>query len=296
MIRGQGGVHLTVDIRRASAQDTGAIRAICAQIWDGDDYLPNVLDHWINDPDGEFCIVEIDGEIGAMGKLTVFSSGDGWLEGLRGNPAHKGRGLAKLLTAHLIERARARNLKSLRLATYQDNDESRHIIASYGFYEIGRFVYFEHVAASDAVKTARRVAPDEKAELWQRVMRSEAIRLAGGFVSRGWQFFPISESWFDRLVESGEVWVTPSGAAGSYNIDEHSEGWLQLNLLCEGDGDIADLLSHATGQAAERGFKGVLCNCPDNGRLIGAFFEAGFYHFDPKSQTVGYTLLLARDI
>lgn len=286
---------MAVNIRRATVQDAGAIRAICAQIWEGDDYIPTVLDQWLNDPEGEFCVVEVDGEIGALGKLTVIPPGDGWLEGLRGNPAYKGRGLAKQLTAYLIDRARERGLRSLRLSTYQDNLESRHIIASYGFHEIGRFVYLEHPADCTASGAARRVTPAETEELWGRIVQSRAIRYAGGFMSHGWLFFTISESWFAQQVESGEVWIAQSGAIGSFNTDDHSEGLLQLNLLDEGNGGFTDLLAHAVRHAADRGFKMLFCNCPADDAMVDVLLRAGFYQFD-DSKTVGYTFLLARDI
>ena len=46
-------------IRRAELSDIPRIRDICANIWDGYDYLPNIVADWIKDPQGEFCVIEV---------------------------------------------------------------------------------------------------------------------------------------------------------------------------------------------------------------------------------------------
>ena len=53
-----------ITLRKATASDKPRIAEISSQIWDGEDYVPDALDDWLNDPNGEVIV----------GMLATFAS------------------------------------------------------------------------------------------------------------------------------------------------------------------------------------------------------------------------------
>ena len=49
----------TVVCRPALAKDTEEVMELCSHIWDGGDYIPQVWDEWLADPDGLLGVAEL---------------------------------------------------------------------------------------------------------------------------------------------------------------------------------------------------------------------------------------------
>ena len=45
-----------ITLRKATASDKPRIVEISSQIWEGEDYVPDVLDDWLADPSGEVIV------------------------------------------------------------------------------------------------------------------------------------------------------------------------------------------------------------------------------------------------
>jgi len=56
---------------------------ISKDIWEGDDYIPEIFDKWIADPYGEFVGLFDENTLVAFGKMTYLTPTDVWLEGLK---------------------------------------------------------------------------------------------------------------------------------------------------------------------------------------------------------------------
>ena len=132
-----------MDVRVAREADRERILAISAQIWDGYDYVPHVLDEWLAGAQGELLVAEIDGHVAAFSYLTWLADGHAWLQGIRADTAMRGRGAAKALTERSIARAWAAGARRIGLSTYIDNQASMHIAESFGFRRVASFVYLE---------------------------------------------------------------------------------------------------------------------------------------------------------
>ncbi|RME32959.1 MAG: AI-2E family transporter, partial [Thermoflexia bacterium] len=50
-------------LRPACPEDRSGMEAVCGTIWDGEDYIPEVWDEWLADPDGELTVAELDGRV-----------------------------------------------------------------------------------------------------------------------------------------------------------------------------------------------------------------------------------------
>ena len=193
---------MAITLRPARLEDRDAILAISAQIWEGEDYIPNVLDDWI--AEGGLAVAELDGQLAGLGKLTVFAPGEVWLEGLRVDPAHRGKGVAKALAHHQFESALALKPRSIRFATAEVNAESLHIAAKQGFQEVARFTYVEGSVRDEPAPSG--VSPVLDVETaWAFIRASSAYRDARGFLGLGWRFPELTQERLADLIDRGAV-------------------------------------------------------------------------------------------
>ncbi len=142
----RNGIAHHVLIRPATPSDRPALESIAAQTWDGNDYLPYLLDEWLADTDGQLYVAvdSLDRAVG-VSKLTRFGAGEWWLEGIRVDPAHRGKGIARALHQYGLQLAEARHRASgeregtIRLCTDIGNQAVHHLSESLGFSLIAQF-------------------------------------------------------------------------------------------------------------------------------------------------------------
>lgn len=295
--REEGVGEMEAVIRKAVTRDIPEILRISSGVWDGGDYIPTVLDEWLENRDGEFVVADAEGKVAAFAKMTLLTPIDGWLEGLRGSVEYKGMGYAQQLTRYFIMRAREMGLRSLRLSTYQDNHESRHIIGKYGFHEVARFVFIGREVQQGVSGVAAQVHGSDFPWVWEKVAHSEWTQKAQGFLPNSWRFISLNEAVLRRLLDEGRVWLLPgSGALAAFFADAHSSTDYEFALLHGHPEDIPALLQHGQWLAALDGRGYVYCHCPDDDALLKAFFAGGCTHFDMEPPEVGYSLVLEYDL
>jgi ribosomal protein S18 acetylase RimI-like enzyme len=184
----------TVHLRLATEADRARIVEISSQIWDGHDYVPELLDEWLADAAGEVVGAVIEDELVGFARRTWLAPGLAWFEGIRTDPAYRARGIGRAITEYLIDRARAASAIRISLSTYIDNEASIHIIKSYGFERVAMFVYRERPADApqpDPNSVADlQIAPVSEEETVKYVSDSSFLRLANRRFPRGWRFFP----------------------------------------------------------------------------------------------------------
>jgi ribosomal protein S18 acetylase RimI-like enzyme len=186
----------TVHVRQATQDDRPRILEISSQIWDGDDYVPSLLDAWIADTAGELVVAALDNTVIAFAHRTWSLPGIAWLEGIRTDPAYQGCGAGKAMTEHLIASSRAAGATHINLSTYIDNEASIHIIEAYGFGLVATFSYLERTGdlpPPDARDEEGQIRPLSELETLAFVKDSAYLALAQRQFSHGWKFLP-----FDR--------------------------------------------------------------------------------------------------
>lgn len=182
-----------VHVRRATSDDRERILEISAQIWDGQDYVPELLDGWFTDPEGELAVATLDDYVLAFAHRTWLCSGIAWFEGIRTDPACQGRGAAKAITEYLLHATRDAGATHIELSTYIDNEASIHIIESYGFQLVGTFSYLERpaeLAPPKGIVNSSNIRLISEQETIEFVSQSEFLSLAQRRFPRGWRFFP----------------------------------------------------------------------------------------------------------
>src|SRR5947207_1812224 len=92
---------------------------------------------WVTHRTGPFFVAESGGRIVGMGKLTVVSPTEAWLEGGRVAPRWRRKGIATALIAHRIAYARDRGFRVLRFSTASDNTPIHRAARHFGFTRVG---------------------------------------------------------------------------------------------------------------------------------------------------------------
>lgn len=182
-----------VIVRAATQSDQAQILAISAQIWDGEDYVPELLGGWFADSEGELVVATLEEQVIAFAHRTWLCPGIAWLEGIRTDPAFQGRGAGKAITEYFIRGSREAGATHIELSTYIDNQASIHILETYGFQLVGTFSYLERPAELDSPESSEETsnihAVSEK-EAIDFVAQSKFLSLARRRFPRGWRFFP----------------------------------------------------------------------------------------------------------
>lgn len=121
-------------IKRVGMSDKKDILEISRHTWEGHDYLPSVIDEWLEDSASYVYGVEESERLVAVANLRLADGGrTGWMEGLRVHPDFRVKGYAHALTQELIEKAKELGVMRLRYTTSTENEASLKLAEKYGF-------------------------------------------------------------------------------------------------------------------------------------------------------------------
>lgn len=235
-------------------------------MWEGEDYIPHVLEGWLTE--GGLVVAEVDGQVVGCAKMTLLSPGEVWLEGLRVDPAHRGKGVAKALARYQLQAALAQRPRSIRFATTEVNVESLHIADRLGFREVVRFTYVE--GAVRAEPAPPEVGPvRDLPSAWEFIRSAAAYRTGRGFLGLGWRFPELTSERLARLIAQGTVfaWGAPLKGILIQAPDPYApQAFSSLAFLDGEDGAMAPLLRFAHAHARAQGQEYLAAMVPP-GRL-----------------------------
>ncbi|MBN2219225.1 MAG: GNAT family N-acetyltransferase [Kosmotogaceae bacterium] len=130
-------------IRHLQKCDEERVREMVKTIWEGDDYIPQIFEKWVEDPSCRFMGLWKDGTLVGINNLRLLSDKVGWMEGMRIDPVFQGRGFGKELGKETLAIAKRIGLERLYFATYFDNTASIRMNEAFGFNRIGVFTNLE---------------------------------------------------------------------------------------------------------------------------------------------------------
>jgi GNAT superfamily N-acetyltransferase len=191
--------------------DHASMLKLCAQIWDGNDYIPLVWDDWLSHTSGQFTTITDDRDafIG-FGKLTSITERDWWIEGIRIDPAFQGQGVGRRLHQYHLDlwQRLSPPRASVRLLTDHDNHVMRHLSGRAGFRLLGDVVPFR-AESVHAPHTFRKISADEARSFFSLVERSHYYqthhRLGGTFTL--WRWAEVSR----ELLANYDIWLWREG-------------------------------------------------------------------------------------
>jgi GNAT superfamily N-acetyltransferase len=253
-----------IRVREGSREDTGRILEISAQIWDGHDYVPLVLEEWLAASDGELLVAEVDGVLAGFAYRTWLFPGHAWLQGIRTDPAFRGRGVGRALSLELIDRSRRDGASHISLSTYFDNEPSIRIVESLGFRRVASFVYLERRTDDGPLPATMDPGIDvpTKEETERFVSASPYLATARGWYPVDWVFLPfhdrprafVEKTPYRMGVRKGRVWRSLLCAA----FDRGSCEPAFLSFLDGDPGDFPALFERASRDLAATAWESMV--------------------------------------
>jgi GNAT superfamily N-acetyltransferase len=298
----------TFSFRRASPEDRAAVEALCAKIWEGDDYIPTCFDAWAADENGEFLLGFATGPAATnngpsligLGKLSFLSPGEAWLEGLRKDPDSQAKGFGSALCRHFLARLAADpSISSVRFSTYFSNSASIALNGALGFRQVATASCL-HVVPSIDSRPAAAPPPDVITDAAEVLDFVRASSWFGPFLHEGWRSQVWDEGVFAaRYVDTGSC------------VGFHSEGRLVAlaarsinNIKATGQLPFFDAADPGMGAAlaadcvawfAERGVKEAETFVPAPGlRVLPMLQAAGFASSERLEDYLVFELPLVR--
>ncbi len=273
--------------RPVRADDKPRVLDITAHTWDDGDYIHEVFDDWLADPKGQFVAAELDtadaargGQVVAIGKLTDLGDGELWLEGLRVDPAHRGKGIGDALHHHQLDFARRVGGRVLRYATGQDNRASQRLGARTGFQHVASYRRLTADASLDFAPPEALAFSDWPAlQAW---LDSPLPQQAHRLYARMWKWSELSETRLRAHLAAGQVFGLKrfdGSGLRAWSICSLIEGWdaAQLHHLAGSDSASSVEMAQAMrGHAADNGFETIETFALEPSPLIDALHAAGY--------------------
>jgi len=276
-------------VRRARPEDREPILEIAKHIWGGDDYLPLVWDHWLEEKDGALLTVLHEGRPVGVSKVSVLAPGEVWLEGLRLHPDLQGKGLASQINRVTYREALKLNPKTIRYSTGAGNEASRRLAERRGFWQVARTLWLWGEARRQ--RPAGRVADLTDVDRVFRFAReSRAIQRTSGLFPTGWRFRSLTRELVRELVEKGRVLIISRRgsirAAAMWDVG-HVDNDVCLGFAEGSEKDIRALAGDILATAEAAGGTDASAMLPHGPAEI--VHDAGF-NMEPPGRAVVYEL------
>ncbi len=304
-------------VREARLEDWDEIKRLCKDIWEGEDYVPDVFPHWLEANDCHPFVLEDSEERRLLGVVNIRRMNQdetAWFEGIRIDPAYQGRGLGNFLTNFIVSWSREHlpSARRYRLMIAEDNRPSLRLAKKHGFDIIATSVYcrlncdenesswhvLEHhvqdlfseetnVSLKAVAKTGAADADIRKfyLETWRKRVKVNALLV-------GWSFTTVSpeniagllEDWsfFSIAHQNGEL----IGMCG-WKIEDDNNGSQFIRLLVHGNDEHLPLILKQVITHLRQRFPEILvfrCHAQAEGSSLESMFKNNsksidFYRF-----------------
>jgi ribosomal protein S18 acetylase RimI-like enzyme len=203
-------------LRDAVPGDRRAVFDFCKATWPGyGDYIPRVWRNWIGDAGGRLIVAEMEGRAVGIAKITEFSPGEIWLEGLRVDPEFRGHGIGRVLNDEVLRTVKRMKPRAARFCTGSTNKAPRLMAEREGFKVAAHLRYYWQKSRRARLRGDLARKGDIEA-LHDFILNSRSLRLTSGLIGEGWIFREFSRELLGRYVKERRVIVVrkPQGFAG----------------------------------------------------------------------------------
>ena len=194
-------------------RDLEEIKEFCKTIWDGHDYVPDVIEDWLHDPQGIFAVAEYDGHAIACSKITLLAEGQWWLEGFRVDPRYQGLKVGSLIHHYVDQWWLEHGNGALRLMTSSKNKSVHHLCESTGFtrlFEVRGYRAEPLVGGADMF-TSAAFSEKDLSPVVAFARKSQSLAVTNCVVDFGWRF---ADPTSPRALAF--LFITLSGLAGNF--------------------------------------------------------------------------------
>jgi GNAT superfamily N-acetyltransferase len=230
-------------VRPLSEADIPRVLEISAGIWEGYDYVPQVIERWLHEEDGEVLGAFQEGTLVSFGHTLRLFPDLAWMEGLRSDPTRQGQGAGRALAEGALERARCQGYKEAAFSTYIENLASIHINESLGFVRTAVFVFAEvgEDGPLPGLVWPEAVVPSDE-EIEAFLAGSQAFTSSAGWLAEGWRFFPFARDHVRAL--SHHPWrlgIRSGGRLSALLLASRGHEDISIDFL-EGDAEVMNRL------------------------------------------------------
>lgn len=288
-----------MEMKKITPAHKERIIQISKEIWEGNDYIPEIFDTWVSDPFGEFVGLFKDSELIAFGKMTYLTPTDVWLEGLRKDQHADVKGVSKFFTEYYMDFLSQRHdLTSVRFATYFENYGSiipaercgfqRKLTCSLKNLEIDR---------SEKVDIPENITNDiTYNEFKEYVLLSKYLEKCKGLLSKGWVVYDMIEQLLSEFYTKRQfsVWKENGKIGGIIifcNIYYSHSFWISL-LEAENKLILDSLLDVTKNTALDQQKSMVQILIPDDNELLKWAKGRNFRSWDRNNDFIIFDLPL----
>ena len=196
--------------RDLTEKDIPAILDISKDIWEGDDYIPYVIERWLNEKNnlayGAF-LDEAKKELIGFGRVKIYPNGIAWLEGGRVKASHQKKGIGRDLMKYAIDYAIKFGAKVAQYDTSSRNFGSVSLAKFHGFKEKKRTEVLECDLRDLNLKQydfsdIRAISNEKAKEIYKKLDIGP-----GDEINIGWSYIPLA-----NLDDKNSLWLTNSEA------------------------------------------------------------------------------------
>jgi ribosomal protein S18 acetylase RimI-like enzyme len=282
-------------IRELRATDEEDILEIARNTWEGHDYLPHYFKEWLSNPDSHSVAIEEDGHVVALANLRVIDNGrTAWMEGLRVHPKSRGKGMASLLTQHLVELALTLDVKCIRYTTASDNKASLHLAASVGMKKklMLRAYWHENPSEISWALDSNDIPRVGYGDLAHDLLGSNIVDQ--NVVIYDWKALDVDDENLKKIAERAEFWVQrnsrgmTSFSLGLERLEGDSRYW-SCTVYAHSETAFLQALSHHIALAIDRGYQGFFVLFQPK---YDSIFRGLGWHIQYPEEEEGPTLLI----
>lgn len=186
-------------------------------MWEGQDYLPRVLNDWFNDPHDGFYVATLRDRFAGVIKLTRFGPEEWWLEGLRVDPEFQGQGISRILHHFAINQLRRQGEGVIRFSTSSNNEAVRKLAQETGFRRVAAYAPYGADALAEPVETLRQLGPADAGRVRAWLDASSHFIEAQRSLETSWRFFTLTDARLAERLEAGLVYGWPENGVAIIN-------------------------------------------------------------------------------
>jgi GNAT superfamily N-acetyltransferase len=274
--------------RLAMERDLEDIREFCKTIWDGHDYVPDVMEDWLQDAHGIFAVAEYAGQAIACSKITLLANGQWWLEGFRVDPEYQGIKVGSLIHRYVDQWWLEHEAGVLRLMTSSKNKAVHHLCESTGFTKLFdvRGYRAEPLEGRADMFTSAASSSKELQPVIEFARTSPSLAITNQVVDFGWRCVnPTTRAALSDLfagyagLENNFFWWRQDKGLlivwDDFDSDRQ-ESMMGIGVLGCALEDMSALLMDVCHLAANQGKTSVFWLAPLHQRVQAALKQAGF--------------------
>lgn len=253
-----------IEIRPARSEDHDAIVSFTDGTWPriGGDYVPDAFPKWVetDGPAQRTLVAAADGRAVGLCQGVLLSEHEAWAQGMRVDPAFRGRDIGRRLTEAVFRWAASRDATVCRNMVFSWNTAGLGQSRALGFEPVGAFRWLEPTPDSDASPGLRLSTDPDLA--WSTYQGSDAARELGGLgldLEEPWALAELTRS---RLAETERPIAVHDAdrlRAMSYRVrtferetDGETHLWAEYGVSAWDDAEALEALSAAIARAAAR--------------------------------------------